>query len=214
MFLFKKNHQIKPGFTLIEITVALTVFMIFIGIILSSFIHLLSVQVEANRYRKVYSELDNIIALIAADMKDFGLDYECFKTSVCDPNIYNYQTLAFVSADGLERHLFSIEKAENAKGLDVKKLSYSVQKRATRTNEWPAQVYRNLETKNTEFLDFAFTLFPLADPYSEATRAETDELFQPSLTLKVLAKAKAYENDPGIVVQTTISSRQYNLRKF
>ena len=124
-----KLTQKQSGFTLIEITVAITVFMIFTGIVLSSFIHLIGVQIEANRYRKVYSELNEILALISTDVKEYAIDYNCFKTAVCDPNIHNYQVQAFVSKDGLERHILSA-KTKTVEELDFVDLEYAVQTRA------------------------------------------------------------------------------------
>lgn len=200
----------RKGFTLLEIMVALTVFMIFVGIIMRSFVHLVGLQIEANRYRKVYSELNEVITLISTDAREFGIDYECLQTAECDPK----SKLGFVSRDGLQRRVIKVEKEDPTEPTSPFLLSYAIQDRTSRTADWPAESFQSLATRNTVFTNFSLELRPLTNPYDNATEVTAANLLQPSLSIFAEAKVKSALDRPGVVMQTSVSSRLYNVRTF
>jgi len=192
----------KSGFTLIEVTVALTAFLIFIGIILRSFINLVGLQIEANRYRKVYSELNEIMATITTDMRDYTIDYSCFKTTLCADR----RTVAFYGNAGLSRNLLKIS--------DDNQFLYAKQTRSSLREEFGVPQFLPLKSTNSTFVNIDLQVFPEFSPYDEELPADSLVLAQPILSIRTTVKSKNYPKREPLYFQTAITTRQYNLKSY
>ena len=56
--------RLKRGFTLVEMLIAMSIFVIFITVLMSSYTSLIRAQREANNYRQLYAEAREIFDTI------------------------------------------------------------------------------------------------------------------------------------------------------
>ncbi len=207
MFLLKKNS----GFTLIEITVALFVFMIFTTFILTSVLRIIGTQIEANRYRATYSELNDVVTLISTDVRELALDYQCFEAGeLCAADISG-RTVAFIAKNGLERRVLQVTPRQ-IDDVEAYAVSYQIQRRVNIDLPWPAFRGQELFSDSVLVKNFDFNLFPLEDPYSPDLDVNLAQLYQPQLSLRVEVQPVTYPGREPIKLETTISSRVYNIR--
>ncbi len=190
----------KSGFTLIELLVAMGIFVVFIGILISSYGSLIRAYAEANQYREVYVEARDVFETLVREIRDGMVDYAAW-----DKN----GNLILISKDGLYR----TEVVYNASGseLSLTKNPLSLGSDiGVSYDPGTEQVLNN----NIHVTDFDYYVSPSFDPYDEANY-HWDNAFQPMVT--IYAKFE-YDNDDGnsliegqsFDLQTTITSRIYN----
>jgi prepilin-type N-terminal cleavage/methylation domain-containing protein len=185
----------KSGFTLIELLVAMGIFVVFIGILISSYGSLIRAYAEANQYREVYVEARDVFETLVREIRDGMVDYDFMKSN---PGT----GLILISKDGLYRT--EVVYNEDKEQLTLKKNLVSIAEEST----------DNLLNNNIHVTDFEYYVSPSFDPYDEANY-KWDNAFQPMVT--IYAKFE-YDNDDGnsliegqsFDLQTTITSRIYN----
>ena len=120
-----KNSR-KKGFTLIELVVSLSIFMVFLGIVSTSYLSIIHAQREANSIRKMYSEVRNFMEMLAQDARLGTLDYDCYEhfsdveniplDEQCPADILNKNINGVaVSADGTSPFLVLVNKEKTEK---------------------------------------------------------------------------------------------------
>lgn len=193
-----KNNTQQPGFTLIEMLISLTIFMIFIGIIAGSYASLVSANRTANEAQKTYREIRFVFDTFANAIRSGALDYSCIDQSKLDVLCLENQNpekkvLSVLHADGASRSLFK---------FDGKKILVLKQTRARLDEPWGATVtWQPMTTEKLSLEDLSFTFFPLKNPYDAENAAFDEVQWQPSVTISLRAKGRAF--------RTTYSSRTY-----
>ena len=76
MIYMKKIFKTKSGFTLIEMLVAMAIFVVFVGILVNSYSSIVKAYHEANDYRKMYVEARDIFETLTRELRDGMVDYE------------------------------------------------------------------------------------------------------------------------------------------
>lgn len=198
----KVQKKITPhaGFTLMEMLISISVFMLFIGLVASSYISLVKANNTANDMQKLYRETRNVFDTFAAEIRNGAIDYSCVNPDTnmdvyCteNQNIGDKKVLGVLSKDGGKRSLF---KEKNGKILFQKQTRDPSGLSWVYTSDWQA-----LTAEKSRVEKLKFFISPLKNPYS-AENAEDDSLqIQPSVT--ILLKINGY------VFRTTYSSRTY-----
>ncbi|MFA5947954.1 MAG: type II secretion system protein [Candidatus Gracilibacteria bacterium] len=91
-----KKINKESGFTLIELIIAMSIFVMFIGILMSSYTNIITSQRDANMYRHIYSDARSIFEKITDDARNCAIDYadEDFK------NDFEGKRLALICPSG------------------------------------------------------------------------------------------------------------------
>lgn len=231
----KTKLKTQKGFTLIEVLIAITIFMIFITSISSAYLDIARSQREANAVRAVYSEMRYIFDLIGQEAKAKTIDYGCpgsFKVKTKQDEIgfairqtatsagciklngvqkSNY--LALVDGEGTERTIFLIE--DNSE-VETKKLSYYKEQKEPGTFVWNSvegfeKGYTEIELKSIAIDNFVFEISPLVDPFDPDNIGCGAIQFQPAVSMyTTISSTNQQTNNFALDLQTTVSSRVYN----
>lgn len=222
----KRNYKKQKGFTLIEVLVALTIFMIFIVSITRSYLDIAQSQRESNAVREIYSEMRYIYSLISEEARSKTIDYGCpassdtqgdsfvSQSSACSDlmNVERQNYLALISGDGTQRTVFKIED-----DLTTGEKAFFIAKENFTGVTWePAEGHRQntfvqLELNYVKINGFEFGIAPLADPFASANVACGPVQFQPSVSIYSSIEGKQRNvSNFKLDLQTTISSRVYN----
>lgn len=209
MISIKNNLAIHKGFTLVEMVVALGIFMIFLAAVLSTFINLTTTQQKTNLNREAVSEVKSIVNQISTEAREKALDYNCYDVEC---NIAT--TLALISPDGLNRTLITTTCDDDLCDMFLEKQT----RPATYTTAWPPGEKTQLNSPNLKILGVKFDMIPRDDPFNIGN-GENPYQYQESLQyqpvfhliLNIARNSQAIdaESDP-IIIQTSISSRLYN----
>lgn len=222
----KRNYKKQKGFTLIEILVAITIFMIFIISITRSYLDIAQSQRESNAVREIYSEMRYIYSLISEEARSKTIDYGCpappdsqadiarSQSSACSDlmRIERRNYLALISGDGTQRTVFKIDDDL----LTGEKALYIAKENFTGVTWEPAEGYRQntfveLKLNYVKINGFEFRIAPLADPFASENIFCGPVQFQPSVSIYSSIEGKQRNvSDFKLDLQTTISSRVYN----
>lgn len=225
----KKNRRVfkkglRKAFTLIELLISMVIFVIFLGIVSTSYVSIVRAQRDANQVRKVYSEIRSFVDDLTEDIRLSEIDYNCFNKGKnlvsgvflpCESSIIKQiavgEYLALLKKDGLEAILYRYDA--DKKTVFVKKW----QKRGA--NNWVLEQGAGSSTNdeialfddNVEITDFRFLISPLVNPYDADNYANNAVQFQPKVTILMTAgSAKSSNQEFSFDFQTTISSRVYS----
>ena len=225
MRLQEKKH--KDGFTLIELIISITIFMIFLGLVSQSYLSIVTTQRRANEVRKMYSEVRGFMDTLAEDIRLSAIDYECYEGvivigsgSFCVPEVANSinqgrtDLLSLVKKDGLEKTLI-----KNSYDYEEKIYSIQMQKWHKKDAVWePAPGfeggYRDVFSDKIAVDYVSFAIFPDINPYSAENYSNNAAQFQPKVTVFLsVGNSKGVDAKFNYDFQTTISSRVYSRSK-
>jgi prepilin-type N-terminal cleavage/methylation domain-containing protein len=234
--LLKKSRKFRSGFTLIELLVSLVIFVIFLGIVSSSYVNIVRAQRQANETRKMYSEVRSAVELLTEDIRLGSIDYDFYegKSDLANENceegalsasISGGRTsiLALVNKDGLERSFFCFDPTSET-------LWYKKFKRDPSGSTWvPAEGfagttelgsstqegngYRALNSEYVKIHSMSFAIFPDRNPYSDNPDVylKNGTQFQPKVSIFMSAvNGTRAGTDFTMDFQTTVSSRVYS----
>jgi prepilin-type N-terminal cleavage/methylation domain-containing protein len=218
----KKNKTLKSGFTLLELVVALAIFMIFIGAIMNSFISLTTTQQKANLSREASSEAKDLLNYISVEAREKRIDYSCKNNGTdTDTNSQDFslncgdiqldEDLVFITNDGLERIIVRKIQDELTNFYTISAIK---QTRPNLISNWEAENETPLHSERLKIRNVSFTTTPGSDPYDYAQTNPTLEQPKVQIVINIERNSKtenatASETEP-IVIQTTISSRSYS----
>ncbi len=226
------------GFTLIEMLIAISIFIIFIGLSGQSYIGLVSANRRANEAQKTYREVRHVFDIIADEARNSLLDFSCISPNAgteyarqhgvelsdadCSPNAENSElstevnVLAFVKKlpDGtLTRTLYRFGDTTDAEDAP-KKLQRQEQTRSTDGLSWISSssgqdsAWVNLTSSAVKLEQVTFDVFPRLNPYDRENAVNTGVQWQPSIGIKVKIPKQEVE------YKTTYSSRSYGTRSL
>lgn len=198
----------RRGFTLVEMLVSMTIFMVFVGILINSYSTIIKAQKEANDYRAIYTEARAVFDTLIAELREGTLDYAKFEYGGgCTSLITNMtDDLWLISKDGVSKKIWleSGEGGDDAAG--VLKIQQFAKPGATTGDKT-----KSLNSGTVSVKDFRFKIYPLADPYAPLNVGENRHQFQPAVTIFASFEKEKVTGEPYKVdFQTTISSRIYN----
>lgn len=229
-----KKFEAKKGFTLIEVLIALTIFMIIVTSISASYLDIAAKQREANVVREIYSEIRYVYNLIGEEARSKTIDYGCprlFKelneddilrpidvvstSQACNelataaPGSY----LALINANATERTIFRITDDDESE--DAKVLSFYREMKDENGTAWIPNPgfngFESIDLKGIELRKMNFEIAPLADPFDSENISCGVLQYQPSVSVYTTIASK-YEiiSDYSLDLQTSFSSRVYN----
>jgi type II secretory pathway pseudopilin PulG len=220
-----KNSQ-RSGFTLLELVIALGIFMIFMGAIMNSFIAITSAQQKANLSREGISEAKEILNFISVEGREKRIDYFC-NTGLSSTNNGSQEAefearnafslscqidlqttkLVLINNDGLERILISADLIPDSTFIQVSSIK---QTRTSIFSNWQEVETIPLHSNRLKVRDFQVKISPTTDPYN----LENSQTLEHPIAQIILAvernSQKPNQSAEPIVIQTSIASRAYN----
>lgn len=210
-----KKRAFREGFTLIELLISIVIFVLFLGVVSSSYVNIVRAQKQANEIRKMYSDVRGAVDMMAEEIRLGTVDYDCYygtaKDNSCLPEVANSLTggrsayLALVRKDGLEKTVFHYDGS-----------TLTISKQFRNAAGWaPAPGYedgfRNLLSDRVQLTYLSFAIFPDVNPYSEDNYYKNEKQFQPKVTIFMTAEnSEMVKSEFKLNFQTTISSRVYS----
>lgn len=207
----------KKGFTLLELTISLGIFMIFTTAVVSSFLSLTQSTTKANLNREQVSEANQIFEHIQAITKENAVDYNYLQNTQQTSNTQSY---AYISGDQLTRHLIKITCPENKNQSETFcQVSSNTSTRSNISQDFLTDEsgWTPLHSNQLKITRFIIQTFPQTTPFTTDTPIQTNIQFQPisHITLNLARNTKASYQEAlnstnPITLQTSISSRSYN----
>jgi prepilin-type N-terminal cleavage/methylation domain-containing protein len=231
-----KNKSLKSGqqngFTLVELLIAISIFVGFLTVVANSYISIIRAQKTANETRQMYSEMRNFGDFVNGEMRDGTIDYFCYTSGlnpgldalaadlVRCPEVATHQigdgdNLRIISKDGLQATTLIFDKAnsrvlvykfkkENDAWIpDIGFVDNTISDRATVVNG-TAQVFAfsNLLVK-----DLHFEIYPKKNPAQIDKGGNLGNQFQPMVMLTADVASKVNSVIFNLHFQTMITSR-------
>lgn len=231
-----KKMQIKKGFTLIEVLIALSIFMVIVTTLAASYLDIARKQREANTIREIYSEIRYVYNLIGEEARSKTIDYGCprkFKelneddilrpidvvstSQVCSDltTAPEGTYLALVNANSTERTIFQI--TDDPEDQNSKILSFYRESKDENSLAWLPNPgfdgFQTIDLKEIKLEKMKFEIAPLGDPFDPENVGCGVIQYQPSVSVYSTIASK-YESisDFSLDLQTSFSSRVYNLQ--
>jgi len=180
------------AFTLIETVVAVTVFMLILGVGLNAYINIIKSQNKSNLNRAAISELIQIIQVIEQENNFKSFNYEN-----PTPEIFS-----LISNDGLEKTTFSFNEPE-------KSFEQSLQKRTNISEDFKPAVKQKMHSSKLEFNKVSFTLTPGFNPYNANNINQfADETTHPKVDIEFNV-VNPNQSGKTFDFNFTLSSRSY-----
>lgn len=223
-----KNEKLsirKSGFTLIEIVVSIAVFVMFLGIIATSYVGIVRAQQQTNLTRGAIAEARNFMESLAQDFRLGTIDYKCYDEAFLNnaqiecPIAHEpfFRTkklfLALVDRSNSRKNIYWFDS--DAKTVKLRKFEGFINNGFV---SWIAQKgyedgWRALFSNDVKIEKAFFDVFPPLEPYSSENYQKNQYQFQPYVTVFMalnLAKANFSKEALLLNLQTSFSSRVYN----
>lgn len=212
----------NPAFTLLEMIIAITVFTIFIGFSISTYLSFHRADQEALEQRSLMLEIqgtmDNISEAVRSNKIDYageyseeedilgglsgGLSASLFGAT----HVLNEKVLSLVSSDGETKYVYTWDDEEETLSLQVFDFDGTDWVEADAYKDGPVL----LHGENTKVTYANFRIFPDVDPYDADNASDDDVQYQPTVQINLTFSV------PGRVrptvdlnLQTSITSRFY-----
>lgn len=183
----------RPAFTLLEMIIAITVFTIFIGLVIASYLSFHRADQEALATRALILEVEAAMNTLSEAVRENRVDYSV----TTEPGV-----LRLVNVDGTEYFIFRWDP--EAERLSLEK----VDAEGRPLDGYLSPIFLHGENTRVSFVDFE--IFPEKDPYDPAHAAETEVQYQPlvrmSLTFAVPGRVR---EEVSFRLQSSVSSRFY-----
>ena len=186
----------NKGFTLIEMLVAMSIFVIFIGVLISSYTDIVKSQQEANDYRVLYSDARRVFDKLTEEIRGSAV-YYAEGTDYTNVN----ESLKLVSLDGQGEVVFEYNGEEG-------ELWFGEAVKGIVENEYSLIGSGDSRISVSEFNVF---VSPVDDPYKEENVFADGIQFQPKVTVFATFEMERRKGGSpySVDLQTTISSRFY-----
>ncbi len=222
----------KSGFTLVELIISIGIFVMFLGIVSTSYVSIVRAQRNANEVRKMYSEVRDFIQLFTQEVRLGSIYFDCYPKSEILQNPQQIigstlseceqpvgyldnatgatDTLVLVRKDGLQKQWIRF----NADKKMIEILKYE-----NKNGVWSPTVafadlqFQPLFSDNLQVTNLTFYLYPHVDPYGndQAVVNDNSKQFQPKVEMVLSIKnAAAIQSNFSLDFQTTVSSRVYS----
>ncbi len=200
LYFSARRSSSKQGFTLIEILVSLSIFMILMGVLMSSFFQLYRSQRDANETRKVVADLRTLVNFVQDEMRTKTIDFCGYETGdLCTLSFDKPQSkLVLVNKNQTERTTVTFV-SEKVNDQEQGKIVFQ------RAKQDPGKIWlplgeQVLSLPHAQLHTVSFSLAPMGDTNKNLQSSAYQ--MQPSVTLHVMFGNNYY-------LQTTFSSRVY-----
>lgn len=193
----------RSAFTLLELIISITIFVIFIGFVMAAYLTFHRSQREVAITRGMLLEAESIFNLIGDELQDFKIHYDYYETESylgeSNGRTLELEELVLVSPDGEDFRRFYWEEDPEVEG-DAN-LFYM------QNDGEPLQL--NGEGSSVDFI--RFRVFPDDNPYEIENQSDPDfPHFQPQIRIQMtLSRAGGGEEDVTLDLQTSFTSRFY-----
>lgn len=201
-----KKINLKAGFTLIEMIVAICIFTIFISMLAGTYLYIAKAQRETAEVRKVYSGLRDVVEEISEEIKLSSVCYGCYSvvlTGVDECSAYFDLTqrtvvnsLALVDGENLK--VFVLDDGK----VGVREYEYSDGLFLPATGYESGLSYISADDFDVDSLYFG--IYPAADP--SKNYEDISVQYQPHVTLYVSVSS---DSGTEFDLQTSVSVRKY-----
>lgn len=231
----KTRGGLRRGFTLIELLVSIVIFMIFLGIVSTSYVSIVRAQKDANEVRKMYSDVRTFVDLLDEEARLGSVDYGFYDgTDSMAPKDFCFSGtgapglsssgkspfLPLIRKDGLEFTLFCYDKdAQTVWMKKYQKAAGDVWKEEDGYSSLSGvsyaerQGFQRVLSDSVKAKSLSFAIFPNVNPYSDdsAVYANNSTQFQPKVTLLMsIVNGTKFAKNFDMHFQTTLSSRVYS----
>lgn len=208
-----QTNRKRKGFTLIEILVSLSIFLILLGALMTSFFQLYRAQRDANDVRKVVADLRTLSNFVQDEMRTKTIDFYSYSPTyrfsfdtpqhvlyLTDKNGTHQTTITFIPSPK------DVVGSENGGSV-----VFTKQVRIDKDHSWSADSGfagdpKQISIPHVQLKDVSFSLAPMGDPNARVGNvnnlSDSTLQMQPSVTMHVRFGNNYY-------LQTTFSSRVY-----
>lgn len=135
----RKNNN-KKAFTLIELLLAITIFMLFITAATNTFLEIIRTQKSANEVRQMYAEMRNFVDYVSNEMREGGIDYFCYNQDFLQNLDFNQAALVRCEDAALLR----IDSGDNLRTVSKDGLTASIIKFDNEASKVCVKRFRNV----------------------------------------------------------------------
>lgn len=180
--------------------IAMSIFIVFTGILINSYTSIVRSQHEANEYRILYTEARSVFDTLTESLRNETVDF-CYLE---DGSYENASDLYLVSKDGLSKtHVDYV-----VDDFLVRMGKATVQDPAEKTGNFQ---YVDLNSEEVRVTQFNTYVTPSFDPYDQENFEYANTRFHPKVTVYAMFEKDGKGSEPlSMDFQTTISSRTYN----
>ncbi len=215
----KQHLKSQGAFTLIEMTISITVFTIFLGFSMSTFLTFHRAQQEAATTRSMMLEMESVMTLLTEDLKTHKLDYDYYDVdkgfdTLRAPGQSLLSRLSLATSDGLMTNTLALETADGGQMIfdwdDVEE-DLTVQIFDAAGDELDGYLQPiNLNSVESRVSHVSFNIFPSKDPYDPINSKEDDLQYQPIVQVNMtFARPGRVRPEVQLDLQTSITSRFY-----
>jgi len=211
---FRSGTADRLGFTLVEMVVAMTIFSLFITMLVASYTNLTQAQSRNIVERQVYSELRDSMDLIVTEFMQKTIDYSCYNLTQLSEireecvdafplNGMPTNVLATVNQANTERTIFKIADDR----LQLMKTNYDSDSKLWFPADGFEDGFVDISSKDMNLSTSNFVIHPLDDPYAHPF--EDGFQFQPSVKIYLESNLSNRLADFNYDLDTVVSSRVY-----
>jgi len=186
--------------------VAMAIFVLFTGVLLTSYLGIVKALRNAEDYRILYSEARHVFDVITDTARNYRIDYyDNYRGAKSFTNPVT--NLEFLSLDGLKKIRFAFNEgvADGASSFVMSEFT-----RDSADVEFGSENVVSLYSDEITIKDFDFYVWPLEDPFSYG-KFEITNNFQPKVTFSaVFEKEASSGQEYKMNLQTSVSLRNYN----
>jgi prepilin-type N-terminal cleavage/methylation domain-containing protein len=231
----KTTKATQKGFTLIEVLIALTIFVIFITSMSSAYLSIARSQREANALREMYSELRHVVTLISEETQSKTIDYGCYlgtpkiededsletivrkipPSTACNEltSRLPHEYLALIDSESRERTIFKTEEDIETGEKKIFMFRETNTGAAWEADEGYITGYKEISLNSFKISGLEFEIAPLIDPFDPENVGCGPAQFQPSVSIYAsVFGARSDTEKFDLDLQTSLSSRVYNLQ--
>ncbi len=183
-----KKPSNNKGFTLVELLIAMAIFVMFTGIVIRSYADIVYTQRGTNEYRLLYSEARSLMDMFVNEFRENAVYYGGNVSSNFNAGVAE---ITLLSSDGKVASTYSLKEG----GLHLEQnIDCGKDKKSFVLND-----------ERVEISGLSFYVTPAFDPFDEENSAFNSLAFHPKVTVFLKMKKDKYE----IPFQTTVSLRNY-----
>lgn len=219
------KNKLKKGFTLVELLIAMSIFMIFMLVVSNSFIDIIRAQKTANETRLMYSELRDFVDLVNNEMREGSVDFFCYNQDIlinpdftsqslarciegADLQISSGNNLRTISKDGLQSTVIKFLSGDDLSGGKIMLMRF-------RNNNGSWSIAPGFESGFQEFAfsnlvvkKLIFDIYPKVDPASEESQKNLAAQLQPMVRMQIQVGSKVETVNFDLNFQTLITARK------
>jgi prepilin-type N-terminal cleavage/methylation domain-containing protein len=204
------NKKLQKGFTLIEMLVAMTIFVIFMGVVIQSYLGIVTSQREANEYRVMYSEARAIFDKFSDEIRNGVISYDQMGAKNGIPLPDPVTRLVLFSPDQTRGVIFQY-RDEKIGFLEFEREGGALKTMEKFANQFQLKESYLLNSDRIKVEDLNIYISPKDDPYRPENVVNNSLQYQPKVTLFAKFSKEISPGRPPLELnlQTTISSRSY-----